>query len=98
MIWVTRAGAKCSDCHGAHDILPLSDPDSKMAPGNRIATCASCHPGISENLVSFDPHANHHDSERSPVGLLGLPRRADFHYRCVWGLWDPFGFLVRAWR
>ena len=60
------AGAKCSDCHGAHDILPLSDPDSKMAPGNRIATWPRCHEGISENLVSFDPHANHRD--RATIG------------------------------
>ena len=25
-------GAKCSDCHGSHDILPLSDPNSLMSP------------------------------------------------------------------
>jgi cytochrome b subunit of formate dehydrogenase len=61
------AGAKCADCHGAHDILPLSDPNGKMSLGNRIATCASCHPGISENLASFDPHANHRDRERSAL-------------------------------
>ena len=46
-------GAKCSDCHGAHDILPLSDPDSLMAPGNRAATCGACHANISPNLLSL---------------------------------------------
>lgn len=61
------AGAKCSDCHGAHEILPLSDPNSKMAPGNRIATCAECHEGINANLASFDPHANHRDPTRSAL-------------------------------
>lgn len=61
------AGAKCSDCHGAHDILALSDPNSLMSPGNRIDTCARCHEGIAQNLVSFDPHANHRDPERSAL-------------------------------
>ena len=60
-------GAKCSDCHGAHDILPLSDPESRMALGNRAATCAKCHPNIAPNLISFDPHADHHDPKRSAV-------------------------------
>ncbi|MHB8864923.1 MAG: cytochrome c3 family protein [Pirellulaceae bacterium] len=60
-------GAKCSDCHGAHDILPLSDPDSLMAVGNRGQTCGACHINISPNLLAFDPHANHYDRQRSPA-------------------------------
>ncbi len=60
-------GAKCSDCHGAHDILPLSDPDSRMALANRAATCGACHTNISPNLLTFDPHANHYDQQRSPA-------------------------------
>jgi cytochrome b subunit of formate dehydrogenase len=60
-------GAKCSDCHGAHDILPLSDPNSRMAPGNRVQTCAVCHANMPPNLASFDPHADHHDKDRSAL-------------------------------
>jgi cytochrome b subunit of formate dehydrogenase len=60
-------GAKCSDCHGGHEILAVSDPNSLMAPGNRLHTCATCHEGIAANLISFDPHANHRDPERSAV-------------------------------
>ncbi len=60
-------GAKCSDCHGSHDILPLSDPDSRMSRQNRVATCSICHTDMSPKLASFDPHANHYDSGRSPV-------------------------------
>ena len=59
-------GAMCSDCHGAHDILPLADPNSLMAPANRAQTCGKCHANISENLLAFDPHANHFDREKSP--------------------------------
>jgi cytochrome b subunit of formate dehydrogenase len=62
-----EAGAKCSDCHGGHDILPLADPDSRLAPGeNRLATCRSCHPYAVANFANFLPHADHHDGEKHP--------------------------------
>ena len=32
--------ARCSDCHGAHDILPSTNPLSTLAVGNRLHTCA----------------------------------------------------------
>jgi cytochrome b subunit of formate dehydrogenase len=36
--------AKCQDCHGnVHEILPASDPNSKVAHANIPATCGSCH-------------------------------------------------------
>ncbi|MHB0959404.1 MAG: cytochrome b/b6 domain-containing protein [Pirellulaceae bacterium] len=60
-------GAKCSDCHGAHEILALSDPNSLMAPGNRLKTCSTCHTDMAPNLASFDPHADHHDVKRSAL-------------------------------
>jgi cytochrome b subunit of formate dehydrogenase len=41
-----KHGAVCSDCHGAHDILPTSDPRSKTARGSVPATCGACHAKI----------------------------------------------------
>ena len=35
--------AVCSDCHGAHDILPPSDPASRVFPLNIPRTCGTCH-------------------------------------------------------
>jgi hypothetical protein len=35
--------AVCSDCHGAHDILPPSDPASRVFRINIPKTCGSCH-------------------------------------------------------
>jgi len=35
--------AVCSDCHGAHDILPPSDPASRVFRINLPKTCGSCH-------------------------------------------------------
>ena len=75
---LTRLGyepaAKCSDCHGAHDILPIDAPQSRLAPGNRLETCKQCHPFAVQNFAGFDPHANHKDLQR--YSLL--------HHICVW--------------
>ncbi len=35
--------AVCSDCHGGHDILPASDPASRVFPTNIPKTCGGCH-------------------------------------------------------
>jgi hypothetical protein len=35
--------AVCTDCHGVHQILPPSDPRSKVYISNLPVTCASCH-------------------------------------------------------
>ncbi len=68
---VTRLGApraaKCSDCHGSHDIRPLSDPASRVSKTNIVKTCAACHPGATESFAKFDPHANHRDARNYPV-------------------------------
>ncbi len=39
-----RNAATCTDCHGgAHDILPASDPSSKVNHANIPQTCGACH-------------------------------------------------------
>jgi len=74
-----EAAAKCSDCHGFHDILATDDPKSPLAAGeNRLATCRKCHPNAVANFTDFDPHADYHDAEDYPLlhyvyeGLLAL--------------------------
>jgi hypothetical protein len=62
-----RAVAACADCHGAHEILPSSDPRSPIAPANLVATCGKCHENANANFVKYDPHADKHDRARSPV-------------------------------
>jgi cytochrome b subunit of formate dehydrogenase/bacterioferritin-associated ferredoxin len=70
--------AKCSDCHGSHDILPVADPASRVSTVNRRATCAICHPNANENFLDYDPHADPHDPRRHAMlywlnlGLTGL--------------------------
>lgn len=41
--------AVCTDCHGVHNIRTTSDPQSSVNPGNLLATCQKCHPGVSSN-------------------------------------------------
>ena len=35
--------AVCTDCHGAHDILKVKSPQSRVFPTNIPATCGRCH-------------------------------------------------------
>ena len=69
--------AECADCHGAHDILPLSDPASRMAIANRKDTCQQCHPTASVNFSKYDPHASYKDAEGYPL-LHGLYAWVEF--------------------
>ena len=39
-----QKAARCTDCHGGpHEILPSSDPNSKVNRANIAKTCATCH-------------------------------------------------------
>jgi cytochrome b subunit of formate dehydrogenase len=60
-------GAKCADCHSAHDILPVNNPASTLSSVNRLETCRKCHPSANTKLLTFDPHANHRDRAKSPA-------------------------------
>lgn len=59
--------AKCSDCHGAHDILPVADANSRLSPANRSATCGKCHQNATGNFLNYDPHANPKDIVSDPI-------------------------------
>jgi cytochrome b subunit of formate dehydrogenase len=55
----SKAAANCGSCHGVHEILPASDPASKVNPANLLATCSQCHadagPGFVEGAVHAAP-------------------------------------------
>ncbi|OGZ98740.1 MAG: hypothetical protein A3C07_04630 [Candidatus Sungbacteria bacterium RIFCSPHIGHO2_02_FULL_47_11] len=44
--------AVCSDCHGYHEVLKVSDPNSSVYPSNLPKTCAKCH-GNEKLMHSF---------------------------------------------
>jgi cytochrome b subunit of formate dehydrogenase len=73
---VSRLGdataAKCYDCHGTHNILPTSEPASKLSRSNIVETCAQCHPGANRRFTGYLTHATHHDPERYPRLFLAF--------------------------
>ncbi len=59
--------AHCWDCHLAHEILPASDPKSKVAQANLIQTCGQCHSGANASFVTYAPHADAHNGKAYPL-------------------------------
>lgn len=58
--------ARCYDCHGAHNILPIENPKSKLSRANIIETCKKCHPNSNRKFVGYLTHATHHNREKYP--------------------------------
>jgi predicted CXXCH cytochrome family protein len=50
--------ANCASCHGAHDILPSSNPDSRVNRANLATTCGAsgCHPGANARFGTGKVH------------------------------------------
>jgi len=70
--------AKCYDCHGSHDILPTTNPKSKLSRQNVVETCKTCHPSANRQFAGYLTHATHHDPDKYPIlfwvfwGMTGL--------------------------
>jgi cytochrome b subunit of formate dehydrogenase len=58
--------AGCSDCHGAHDVLPSKDPKSTLSKNSRVKTCSKCHREANPRFAQYIPHLNY-QSPRRPV-------------------------------
>jgi cytochrome b subunit of formate dehydrogenase len=59
--------AACFDCHGDHNILPVSNPESQLSKQNIQATCAKCHRGATVGFTQYVPHANPLDGTKYPA-------------------------------
>ena len=59
--------ARCWDCHGAHEVLPASDPRSPVAQANLIKTCGKCHADANARFVQYQPHANPRNRRLNPA-------------------------------
>jgi cytochrome b subunit of formate dehydrogenase len=58
--------AKCSDCHGAHAILSVNDPNSSVGHRNIVGTCRKCHADANARFTGYLTHATHHDPKKYP--------------------------------
>ena len=61
------AVAACYDCHGHHDVLRASDPNSHLSPANIVNTCRQCHANATVSFTKYGPHANPMDRKNYPV-------------------------------
>jgi len=81
---VSRLGyaktAKCWDCHGAHDILPVENPKSHLSFQNKVETCKKCHEGATRQFAGYFTHATHHEPAKYPF--------------LFWTFWGMTGLLV----
>jgi cytochrome b subunit of formate dehydrogenase len=59
--------AGCYDCHGHHDVFPVSDPRSRLSKEHILGTCQQCHPGVSAKFTTYQPHANPLDKVHYPL-------------------------------
>lgn len=67
----SKEAANCASCHGFHEILPSSDPKSKVSKANLAVTCGKCHPGANENFSKGSIHVTTKaDSEDSLIGFV----------------------------
>jgi formate dehydrogenase gamma subunit len=48
--------ANCASCHGVHNILPSSNPQSMISANNLSQTCGQCHVGASANFTKGKIH------------------------------------------
>ncbi len=85
--------AACADCHGAHNILPASNPASTISTARLVSTCGKCHQGANEQFVKYDPHPNPQNYSRSAV--LWWANR--FYWVLIPGCFGFFGLHSALW-
>lgn len=68
-----KKGAVCTDCHGAHAILPASDTASQIAPLKVPETCGRCHADV---LAAFRQSIH---GEAVARGVRAAPVCTDCH-------------------
>lgn len=64
----SQSVANCASCHGIHNILPSTDPNSTIHPSHLKETCGHCHPGASERFANAKMHWTEQQGE--PKGVL----------------------------
>jgi len=92
----SKTAADCASCHGAHDVLPSSDPRSAVYRGNLTKTCGKCHPGAPANFSQGKIHVVTNDVSDLPsrlntwirwiyiVAILGTISFMLFHNALIW--------------
>ena len=85
--------AACYDCHGHHDVFPVSDPRSRLSKDRIVGTCAQCHPGVNAKFTEYQPHANPLDKVNYPA----LNKVFLFMTALLVGVFGFFGLHTAFW-
>ena len=64
--------ASCASCHGVHDILPSSNPASRIHADNIAATCSECHAGAGRRFSIGPMHVVETDASYPIVYYIRL--------------------------
>ena len=68
--------AACSDCHGYHDVVRVTDPNSPVYPSNIPKTCNQCH-GKKKLMDSYGLPSDIFDTYKSSVHGVALLEKKD---------------------
>jgi predicted CXXCH cytochrome family protein len=60
--------ARCTDCHGVHDITKVDAPTSRVLKANLVQTCRQCHADASDNFP--DAWLSHYEPSWSRAPLV----------------------------
>lgn len=58
--------ARCSDCHGSHNIYGMDNPNSTVHIANIVETCKQCHANANEKFTGYLSHATHYNRKKFP--------------------------------
>jgi predicted CXXCH cytochrome family protein len=61
-----QQAARCSDCHGAHNIYKMDNPKSTISPRNIVKTCQKCHADANMKFAGYLSHATHYNKAKFP--------------------------------
>jgi predicted CXXCH cytochrome family protein len=68
--------ATCTDCHGAHGVRPVKNPNSPVYATNVAATCGRCHADV-KKMVSYGIPTNQMDLYVGSVHGIALIKNRD---------------------
>ena len=90
--------ANCASCHGAHNILPSSDPRSTVNQANLVETCGKCHPGVTPRFVAAKVHVDMALSQdKGSIGVRWVRRIYLVVIALVIGAMLLHNFLIWRW-
>ncbi len=81
--------ANCASCHGVHDILPSTDPHSKINSAHLAETCGKCHPGANQEFIRAKVHQD--GTQKADIGSKILALISKFY---VWMIVAVIGGMV----